>query len=550
MNLTGTQLKDLKILEHVIDSKTINDVFKNVDISEEGLSSTGLSTERLYIKEVNIGDFVKFADYTAFEVTVLSDNIEAGDINPTTGIEYKEPVSTSMVAGVQVKTYVDQKDSDVIIDWGDGTVVKVSSATSEDGLVGYEPAGSDPSDRKVQLRHTYSEEGTYIVKIFGQMYHMLRPYCSGSGKNCTRIFDYDLPIASCVTDMNSAFEGNLMLQRINVPRYFNWKNLRNISSIFHGCHNLISAKINKNNSYFGHSFGNVIQVFWDCKNMTECTWRLPSKIDWDTGYYEFYKDCKSLQANLIDLLPVTGFTSIGTSNSSLLNSVFLNCISLKGRALDHDYMLWNNPLLSKNDGGDTFKGCSSDLLLGVPKRWGGSVSYNAFYGSKMKVHSKVGGIIKVLIVKRLKFMPAIIDWGDGSQYIVNPEADEHAEMYVEHTYPTEGDYIVTITDNTSRLQVTTLDLGKFQVLEVLRIGDHVTTMQDSFLGYSDLTKVCAWGYSVHTCIRTYKNCANISDVSELENDPTPSRITTHTEVVTGCSDAMKSLFPTSWGGTK
>ena len=149
MNLTGTQLKDLKILEHVIDSKTINDVFKNVDISEEGLSSTGLSTERLYIKEVNIGDFVKFADYTAFEVTVLSDNIEAGDINPTTGIEYKEPVSTSMVAGVQVKTYVDQKDSDVIIDWGDGTVVKVSSATSEDGLVGYEPAGSDPSDRKV-----------------------------------------------------------------------------------------------------------------------------------------------------------------------------------------------------------------------------------------------------------------------------------------------------------------------------------------------------------------------------------------------------------------
>ena len=79
----------------------------------------------------------------------MSDNIAAGYINPITGIEYKEPVSTSMVAGVQVKTYVDQKDSDIIIDWGDGTIVKVGSATLEDGLVGYEPAGSDPSDRKI-----------------------------------------------------------------------------------------------------------------------------------------------------------------------------------------------------------------------------------------------------------------------------------------------------------------------------------------------------------------------------------------------------------------
>ena len=45
MNLQDKQLKELHLSDKIIDSDTINNVLKHIDISEEGLSVNSLSTD-------------------------------------------------------------------------------------------------------------------------------------------------------------------------------------------------------------------------------------------------------------------------------------------------------------------------------------------------------------------------------------------------------------------------------------------------------------------------------------------------------------------------
>ena len=54
MNLQDKQLKDFQLSDKIIDSDTINNVLKHIDISEEGLSVTSLSTDNAKVQALSV----------------------------------------------------------------------------------------------------------------------------------------------------------------------------------------------------------------------------------------------------------------------------------------------------------------------------------------------------------------------------------------------------------------------------------------------------------------------------------------------------------------
>ena len=54
MNLQDKQLKDFQLSDKIIDSDTINNVLKHIDISEEGLSVISLSTDSAKLQGLSV----------------------------------------------------------------------------------------------------------------------------------------------------------------------------------------------------------------------------------------------------------------------------------------------------------------------------------------------------------------------------------------------------------------------------------------------------------------------------------------------------------------
>lgn len=60
MKLQDKQLKDFQLSDKIIDSDTINNVLKHIDISEEGLSVISLSTDNAKLQALSVtGTFGK-----------------------------------------------------------------------------------------------------------------------------------------------------------------------------------------------------------------------------------------------------------------------------------------------------------------------------------------------------------------------------------------------------------------------------------------------------------------------------------------------------------
>ena len=59
MKLDSTKLKDPSLNDEIILASTLNDVFKNVDISENGLSAVNISTDNLYVSNIEVISILK-----------------------------------------------------------------------------------------------------------------------------------------------------------------------------------------------------------------------------------------------------------------------------------------------------------------------------------------------------------------------------------------------------------------------------------------------------------------------------------------------------------
>ena len=59
MKLDSTDLKEVKFGDEIILASTLNNVFKNIDISENGLSTVSISTDNLYVSNIEVISLIK-----------------------------------------------------------------------------------------------------------------------------------------------------------------------------------------------------------------------------------------------------------------------------------------------------------------------------------------------------------------------------------------------------------------------------------------------------------------------------------------------------------
>lgn len=282
----------------------------------------------------------------------------------------------------------DPSESNIIVDWGDG-VQSVLSGEADPSVQKFE-------DGYFYLAHTYNlaegEGGRFIVKIYGDTYYGLQYNQSANNLIC-RIFDEDLPIASNVYNLASFCVGAKYLTRVNLARCAALRNIKNLYNIFQSCINL---QILDGPLYAPVVKPNAPPRCNTTRNLQRCMWAIPADCN-DIG--SIFKDNYNLKMNILDLLPLKGFTQ----SSINVNSLFMNDKSLHLGYTQEEYdaevakaqageentladmestiqenanklgaLLWNNGNITWKNTSTCFQGCSDMICKYVPTSWGGT----------------------------------------------------------------------------------------------------------------------------------------------------------------------------------
>ena len=302
-----------------------------------------------------------------------------------TGIQYKNAVPAKSIAGFTTKTYVDQKDNDIVIDWGDGTKSVVKDLTPETGLVGYEDVETQEvrDDRKVQVKHEYSSDKCnqrYIVKIYGTTYTTLRTHCSGATSICSRIFEYDLPISKTILAVSHACSNSDRLLRLIISEYYNFKSAMNFAYAFQNAANLVKIHMSDKSNYYNIMKISSQFMFANCKSLETSNLRIPNNFYNGNAFIaiSFYEGCSNLKVDIKNLLPLNGFSGRVVS----LENCFKGCSMLTGSITKTkvqpdwsgsyytlDKILWNDETklwFTRR----CFNGCTSlDDYDSIPENW-------------------------------------------------------------------------------------------------------------------------------------------------------------------------------------
>lgn len=346
----------------VEDGGTIVDKIKSYDNYEEMVNDSNSGkygickdTNTVWHKTDN-GWVVGFAnierddDYTAFEVFAHDYVIPVGECEELGGY-VNSKVPASMTHSFIIRSNFNQTDIDVVIDWGDGTIKKLSDITPS-------------SNYRYTVSHTYNVNGKYIVKVFGKKYFAFLHGTTGTNILC-RIFDYDLPVASHLTNFSSFARATNHLLHVDVSRCENFtKNFSNIALLFATCQNLISAKgfnviRNKRNISYG-------QVFYNNHALKETDFLFSHNLGGIAG--TFYK-CMNLEFDVASV-----FTYFNQDNYQTIdcNNLFSNCSKMHG--IIPANKLWNNKKINWTNTIDVFTGCSEEIRAQAPVSWGGTAS--------------------------------------------------------------------------------------------------------------------------------------------------------------------------------
>lgn len=168
----------------------------------------------------------------------------------------------------RIRSDIAKQNNDVVVDWGDGSttaLADLSDSSIEDK--DWETDG----ELIYSLAHTYKTAGRYIVAIHGKDYWGLN-HASETTSILSRIFDKDLPLASCVTNLASGARSNRLL-KVHFPTGLDlFTKIHNASSLFLDCRNLVSVtNMQTKFRYTRH----VQNMFRGCVNMTTCDFQLP-----------------------------------------------------------------------------------------------------------------------------------------------------------------------------------------------------------------------------------------------------------------------------------
>lgn len=302
-------------------------------------------------------------DYTAFEVYPTNAVISAGTTDAVTGLTYTHDVPADMTHTFKVRSCTPQATCDVVIDWGDGA----TSSVAKKEYTAYDTSEL-ASDTEVtyQFQHTYSTPGRYIVKILGRDYFGFRALDNYAEVRSimSRCLDYDLPIASCVTNLAHAFSCTYKLLKVKIATVNNlYSRINNAAQAFAYNVNLVSCTNMKTMFQYTRT---VMRMFYNDKSLRECDMRLPAIVGEIAGYSEVFYNCIALEGDIANFFPKNGFVGPNV----YLDRTFNGCAKLTGTLPAN--MLWKRAHIRWINTVSTFAGCSDAIRAQAPTSWGGT----------------------------------------------------------------------------------------------------------------------------------------------------------------------------------
>ena len=247
-------------------------------------------------------------DYTAFEVFAHDYDIPVGECEELGGYISLQ-ITASREHQFTIRSLEGPAKQDIIVDWGDGTLIKLSDMN----------VYASNGEYKYLMNHTYLSNGKYIIKIYGKKYFAIIQSSSNTDPNILcRIFDYDLPIASHLRNFSSFCRHSKHLINVDVSKSPTFSsNYINIANMFTGCKNLLSV------TGFGGSSISKINVsyaalFYQCSALTTTDFKL---IPTDSSIKQVFRECSNLEVDINDVL--SNFYVLGGKINT--NTTFNNC---------------------------------------------------------------------------------------------------------------------------------------------------------------------------------------------------------------------------------
>lgn len=299
-------------------------------------------------------------DYTAFEVYANDSVISPGEHEVLGTITVEIPVQ--MTETFALRTTTPEADSDVVVDWGDGTIQKVKDG--EHG--GY--TGPDGEGRYVaKMTHTYGTAGKYTVKVYGHDYFCLShapSHVSDASNMQCRILADDLPIASHLTNLTAFAYGTLKLVTVQCASYKYLHRTTNHAQMFTNDKNLLSVT----------GFEDMVMIsrgaegcFQFCENMHTCDFNGVLCSNNPRAMYAMYQNCYALAINIGTFFP-TKFVSRALN----FTNTFTHMHAMTGTV--NAKQLWGDPTIDWQGYNNCFYGCPEEIRAQVPTAWGGTAS--------------------------------------------------------------------------------------------------------------------------------------------------------------------------------
>lgn len=307
-------------------------------------------------------------DYTAFEVFANDQVIPVG-YSVELGGEVHEEIPIGMTHKFIIRGSTPQDQQDVVVDWGDGTIVSLNEITPSSALPDTKYTSGSYSTLYA-MEHTYSTPGKYVVRVFGTTYkHIQYDDKADDGQQCNlicRIFDADLPIASHLDNFDSLCCYAKRLLSLNLSGCGGSRFLAayNVYMTFAFCTNLVEAI--GFNRYA--KFKIISGVFQACTNLTTTDFVIPQ---WCINCTGAFYNCSSLVADIAKILPPDcGFT--GTTVN--IGRTFAYGKKLYG-TIPAD-KLWDSKTVEFIGNGtqlsQVFLKCSDAIRAQAPAAWGGT----------------------------------------------------------------------------------------------------------------------------------------------------------------------------------
>ena len=350
------------------DGQTVTSRIKSYDSYEQMVADAkpgfyGIVDNVVYHRNgtdwvVGFPNVVKEDDYSAYEVYANDVIIPVGESEVLGGyVSVQIPVGMTERLTIRTNT-MDPSTSDVVIDWGDGSI---STVSNED----YGSSSVDTGDQETNFtfEHTYASTGKYIVKIFGKDYYNFNHAGADDSNNLLcRIFAEDLPIASHIFSTTTTAYRSKRLLNVKIPSYTSFFYVTNWSNCFENCVNLLTA------TGFKRMTRDMVacpSVFANCKSMTVTDFRLPYFAE--SGFGNCYVGCSQLTLDISKLEPIVPFIK---GQSLSVSRLFERCPKLTGTPDASKW--WNNTDVVWKNTSTAFIGCSDEIRAKVPVSWGGT----------------------------------------------------------------------------------------------------------------------------------------------------------------------------------